>query len=123
MGDKRRLTIPPQMAYGTSGVRGTIVSGIIAAARPEACCTVCLPTCLLSRTCMLRARGAVVGCRRCLAWAALMELSAAIRQRLHAPSQCGSAPLGGVATAPHMLCDPLICCAFLPPCCSRGMQP
>lgn len=24
VGDKRRLTIPPQMAYGGSGVRGTI---------------------------------------------------------------------------------------------------
>ena len=27
VGDKRRLTIPPQMAYGSSGVRGAIVSG------------------------------------------------------------------------------------------------
>ena len=24
VGDKRRLTVPPQMAYGTSGVRGAI---------------------------------------------------------------------------------------------------
>ena len=24
MGDKRRLVIPPQMAYGTSGIKGTI---------------------------------------------------------------------------------------------------
>ncbi len=24
VGDKRRLTVPPQMAYGTSGVRGVI---------------------------------------------------------------------------------------------------
>ena len=24
VGDKRRLTIPPQMAYGTTGVKGTI---------------------------------------------------------------------------------------------------
>ncbi len=24
MGDKRRLVIPPQMAYGSGGVRGTI---------------------------------------------------------------------------------------------------
>jgi FK506-binding nuclear protein len=24
VGDKRRLVIPPQMAYGSSGVRGTI---------------------------------------------------------------------------------------------------
>jgi FK506-binding nuclear protein len=23
-GDKRRLTVPPQMAYGTGGVRGSI---------------------------------------------------------------------------------------------------
>lgn len=24
VGDKRKLTVPPQMAYGTDGVRGTI---------------------------------------------------------------------------------------------------
>lgn len=44
VGDKRRLTIPPQMAYGSSGVRGAIVS-CCHHSRCRYCCCHCVSGC------------------------------------------------------------------------------